>query len=247
MPPMRKAAISNPLQRALVLLLVSLGLSHAADVPTGFDLNRYQKLWERNPFALPTHATAQAQPTLFDKLVLVSWMKDGKKDVVFVQNTETNEVQKITREPNSNNLKLVELHPSRNPKLAEVLLSNGADQGPVKFKMESPNPEQGGQSTALPPGMTQMMGPQSQRVPQVPGQAQNPLLQSLSGGQAGAAPGQQPQTYPGASPSPSSPDNQMRPPRAQEIRRKRVLPPQQQQMQVMPPAGGQPLNQRQTQ
>jgi hypothetical protein len=223
-------------------LFLPLISSHAQDIPTGFALDRYQKVWERNPFTLPTHATAQAQPTLFDKLILVSWLKEGENDVVFVQNTETNEVQKITREPNSNNLKLLELRPNQNPKLAEAVLSNGTDQGPVKFKIEAPNPEQAAAPAGLPPGM-QVVPPQNQnpnqRIPQIPGQAQNPLIQSL----AGQAPGQQPQPNPGVSPSPE----QARPPRAQEFRRKRVLPPQPQQMPVMPQNGNQAINPRQTQ
>jgi len=225
----------------LFFIFLSITASPAQDIPTGFALDRYQKLWERNPFTLPTHAAAQAQPTLFDKLCLVSWLKEGKKDVVFVQNTETNEVQKITREPNSNNLKLLELRPNQNPKLAEAVLSNGTDQGPVKFKIEAPNPEQAATIAGLPPGM-QTAPPQNQRIPQIPGQAQNPLLQNLAG-QTGQAPGQQVQPNPGMSPSPE----QMRPPRAQELRRKRVLPPQPQQMPAIPQGGNQAINPRQNQ
>jgi hypothetical protein len=35
---------------------------------------------------------------MFGKLVLVGWLLDAGKDVIFVQNTETNRVQKITSE-----------------------------------------------------------------------------------------------------------------------------------------------------
>lgn len=224
---------------SIFLILLAIISSHAQDIPSGFSLNRYQKLWERNPFTLPTHAAAQAGPTLFDKLVLVSWLKEGKNDVVFVQNSETNEVQKITREPNSNNLKLLELRPNQDPKLAEAVLSNGTDQGPVKFKMEVPNPEQAAATAGLPPGMP-VVPPenqnQNQRIPQIPGQAQNQLLQSL----AGQTPGQQVQPNPGVSPLPEP----TRPPRAQEFRRKRVLPPQPRQMPVMPQNGNQAVNPR---
>ena len=229
---------------SLFLIFLPLISSHAQDIPTGFALNRYQKLWERNPFTLPTHAVAEAQPTVFDKLVLVSWLKEGKNDVVFVQNTETNEVQKITREPNSNNLKLLELRPNQNPKLAEAVLSNGTDKGSVKFKIEAPTPEQAAAAPGLPPGMPpgmQVIPPQNQnqRIQQVPGQAQNPLLQNL----AGQAQGQQAEPSPGVPPSPA----QTRPPRAQEYRRKRVLPPQPQQMPVVPQSGNQAINPPQTQ
>jgi hypothetical protein len=217
------------------LILLAIISSPAQDIPSGFSLNRYQKLWERNPFTLPTHAAAQAGPTLFDKLVLVSWLKEGKNDVVFVQNSETNEVQKITREPNSNNLKLLELRPNQDPKLAEAVLSNGTDQGPVKFKMEVPNPEQAAATAGMPVVPPENQN-QNQRIPQIPGQAQNQLLQSL----AGQTPGQQVQPNPGVSPLPEP----TRPPRAQEFRRKRVLPPQPRQMPVMPQNGNQAINPR---
>jgi hypothetical protein len=225
---------------SLFFIFLAIISSHAQDIPSGFSPNRYQKLWERNPFTLPTHAAAQAEPALFDKLVMVSWLKEGKNDVVFVQNSETNEVQKITREPNSNNLKLLELRPNQDPKLAEAVLSNGTGQGPVKFKMEAPNPEQAAATAGMPvvPPENQNQN-QNQRIPQIPGQAQNPLLQSL----AGQTPGQQVQPNPGVSPLPE----QTRPPRAQEFRRKRVLPPQPRQMPVMPQNGNQAINPRQTQ
>ena len=78
----------------------------------------------------------QAKPKVFDKFVLVSWLNDGSKDIVFVQNTETNEVQKITSDPNSDNFRLVAIHKAADPKKAEVVLSNGTEEGTVKFRLE---------------------------------------------------------------------------------------------------------------
>jgi hypothetical protein len=81
---------------------------------------------------------SQAPAGVFDKLVLVSWLYDAEKDVVLVQDKETNDVQKITSEPNKDNFRILVLHPNADPKLFEVVLSIGSDQGPVKFRFETP-------------------------------------------------------------------------------------------------------------
>jgi hypothetical protein len=78
--------------------------------------------------------TPQAQAGAFGNLVLVSWLEDAGKDVIYVQNTETNDVQKITSEPNLDNFRIVELHPNADPKLFEAVISNGSQQGPVRFR-----------------------------------------------------------------------------------------------------------------
>jgi hypothetical protein len=81
---------------------------------------------------IPT--TAQTQTGAFGNLVLVSWLQDAGKDVIYVQNTETNDVQKITSEPNLDNFRIVELHPNADPKLVQAVISNGSQQGPVRFR-----------------------------------------------------------------------------------------------------------------
>ena len=81
-----------------------------------------------------TQTTPQAHAGAFGDLVLVSWLEDAGKDVIYVQNTETNDVQKITSEPNLDNFRIVELHPNADPKLFEVVISNGSQRGPVKFR-----------------------------------------------------------------------------------------------------------------
>ena len=81
-----------------------------------------------------TQTTPQAQAGAFGNLVLVSWLEDAGKDVIYVQNTETNDVQKITYEPNLDNFRIVELHPNADPKLFEAVISNGSQQGPVRFR-----------------------------------------------------------------------------------------------------------------
>ena len=80
-----------------------------------------------------TEITPRAQAGAFGNLVLVSWLEDAGKDVIYVQNTETNDVQKITSEPNLDNFRIVELHRNPDPKLFEAVISNGSQQGPVRF------------------------------------------------------------------------------------------------------------------
>jgi hypothetical protein len=91
------------------------------------------------PAPAPTAAKgAQTKPPkpigAFGNLVLVSWLEDAGKDVIYVQNTQTNEVQKITSEPNLDHFRIVELHPNADPKLSEAVISNGVQQGPVRFR-----------------------------------------------------------------------------------------------------------------
>jgi hypothetical protein len=97
-----------------------------------------------NPVSPATQASpapvqaAQAVPQVrvggSEKLVLVSWLNDSGKDVIYVQNTETNEVQKITSEPNRHNFRIVEVHPDADPKEFEAIISNGSEQIPVRFR-----------------------------------------------------------------------------------------------------------------
>jgi hypothetical protein len=80
-----------------------------------------------------TQTRPQARAGVFGNLVLVSWLRDAGKDEIYVQNTDTNDVQKITSEPNLDNFRLVELHPNADPKLFEAVISNGNQRGPVRF------------------------------------------------------------------------------------------------------------------
>jgi hypothetical protein len=67
----------------------------------------------------------QTQVGAFGNLVLVSWLEDAGKDVIYVQ---------ITSKPNLDNFRIVELHPNADPKLSEAVISNGVQQGPVRFR-----------------------------------------------------------------------------------------------------------------
>ena len=80
-----------------------------------------------------TQTTPQARSGAFGNLVLVSWLEDAGKQVIYVRNTETNDVQKITSEPNKDNFRIVEVHPNADPKQFEAIISNGNQQGPVRF------------------------------------------------------------------------------------------------------------------
>ena len=82
--------------------------------------------------SLPTKPPTHSGP--FGNLVLVSWLQDAGKDVIYVQNTETQDVQKITSEPNLDHFRIVELHQNADPKLFEAVISNGNQQGAVRFR-----------------------------------------------------------------------------------------------------------------
>jgi hypothetical protein len=198
------------------------------EVPAGFKVDRYQKVWERNPFTLVTPPTQQVRTTPFDKLVLVSWLNDGEKDIVFVQNTETSEVQKVTNDPNPNSLRLVTINKNADPQKADAVLSNGTEQGSVKFRLDMPmaggpqvpsgqqQPENSTGAENKVPGVAPIpRDPALSRKMQMQQNAQQALQQAA---RVQPVPMQQ-----GA--ASTQPDNRTLPPRASEVRRKRITPP----------------------
>jgi len=113
------------------------GMSDHADLSPGFKVERYAHIWQRNPFTLVTPAAPREQESPFSKMFLTSWLKDGSQEVIFVQNSDTNVVQRITEQPNQNNLRLLELRSSSDPKLVEAVVSDGKEKGIVKFRFEA--------------------------------------------------------------------------------------------------------------
>jgi hypothetical protein len=200
------------------------------EIPTGFQSDRYHSVWEHNPFTLVTPVAGPVQPKIFDKLILLSWLNEGDKDVIFVQNTETNEVEKVATEPNANSLRLLTIHKDSDPGKVTVVLSNGKEQGSVKFRTDS----------AVVSGQNQVGGPPGAPGSVVPNQgAQVPTrgprqIQRFRGPQpvpAGRAPQQAVQQpavpqLPEATQLPQTPAmTTMAAPRASEVRRKRITAP----------------------
>ena len=72
------------------------------------------------------------QDGAFANLILVGWLNDAGNYVIFVQNTETKKLQKVTSEPNKDHFRIIEMRPNADPKLVEAVISNGTDQGTVK-------------------------------------------------------------------------------------------------------------------
>jgi hypothetical protein len=70
----------------------------------------------------------------FSKFVVVSYLQDRGKDVISVKNVETNDVQRITSQPNIDHFRIVEIHPNADQRQFEAIISNGSDQGPVRFQ-----------------------------------------------------------------------------------------------------------------
>jgi hypothetical protein len=190
-------------------LLVGIGRSDDM-LPKGFEVARYQQIWERNPFTLVTPSLGgPASP--FSKLILVNWLHDQGKDIVFVEDTETNEVKKVTKEEgaNSDRLRLVEVVPNKNPSLIFAKLTDGKEEGIVKFKFDQ------GQNN-------QVVNPNIAMQRQIPGQPQvGPNGQQFGGAfrrgvpQVPAGPNQ---------PNMGMQRNPVNAPEAQDVRRRRMLP-----------------------
>jgi hypothetical protein len=157
------------------------GICRADDtLPKGFDVARYQQLWERNPFTLVTPSLAQGPASPFSKLILVNWLHNKGKDILFVEDTETNEVKKVTKDEgtNSDRLRLLEVVPNSNPSLIVAKLTNGREEGVVKFRFEQAQNNQ--MPTANIPGQRLLPGqvgannqfgnngPGARRMPQMP-------------------------------------------------------------------------------
>jgi hypothetical protein len=102
----------------------------------GFKVERYARLWERNPFTLPSQAAPETIRSAFENLYLTSWLDQGGRQVIYVQNSQTNEVQRITPRPNQNNLRLIGIHLNSNPRLVDAVIASGREQGTVKFRFD---------------------------------------------------------------------------------------------------------------
>ncbi len=181
--------------------------AHAAgeEIPTGFKLERYASVWEHNPFTLVAPAAPEARHSPFDKLFLTSWLKDGRRDVVFIQNSETNEAQKITAEPNEGNLRLIALHLDSNPHSVEAVISDGKEEGPVKFRFDVQPPS--GQTVSPSAQMTNASSATRASYPPQAGFAPSPRIPgNMSNAQTpalpAAAPVDQPPTRRGGSANP---------------------------------------------
>jgi hypothetical protein len=81
-----------------------------------------------------TQTAVQPRPGPFGKYVVVGWLQDGGKEVVSVKNVETNDVQRVTSQPNIDHLRLVEVHPNADLRQFEAIISNGSEQGAVRFQ-----------------------------------------------------------------------------------------------------------------
>jgi hypothetical protein len=152
--------------------------------PAGFKVERYDRLWERNPFTLPSEAAPQAKASAFDSLFLTCWLNDGGKEVIFVQNSQTSEVQRITAEPNQNNLRLLGMHLNSNPQFVEAALAAGKEQGKVRFRFDVQGASEGTVAAQMresgPTGLVPNQAAMAQQpLPQLSANSSNTAPQSL--------------------------------------------------------------------
>ena len=90
------------------------------------------------PSPLVAPAPPETKGEVLEKFVLLSWLNDAGKDVIFVKNTEAGDVQRITSEPNQGQFQIIAIHPNSDPKLFEAVISNGREQVTVKFHFATP-------------------------------------------------------------------------------------------------------------
>jgi len=81
-----------------------------------------------------TQTSVQKGAGVFGKFIIVSWLQDGGKEEIFVKNIETNDVQRITSQPNIDHFRIVAIHPNADLRQFEAIISNGSDQGAVRFQ-----------------------------------------------------------------------------------------------------------------
>jgi hypothetical protein len=108
----------------------------AQEIPAGPTLERYTRLWEHNPFAPAVAFTSAPQVSPLDSLFLSSWLRKGGRDVVIVQNLQTNDALTIRTEPNSDNLRLIQMNLNSDPRLVEAVISDGNEQRAIKFRID---------------------------------------------------------------------------------------------------------------
>jgi hypothetical protein len=111
-------------------------------------------------------------------------LNDGGKEVIFVQNTQTSEVQRITAEPNQNNLRLLGMHLNSNPQFVEAALAAGKEQGTVRFRFDLQGASEGTAVTQMldsgPTGLVPSQAAMSpQPLPQLLANSSNAAPQSL--------------------------------------------------------------------
>ena len=86
----------------------------------------------RNPPGVAAASPSQRNDSL-PKRILLSWFKEGGKEVALVEDTESKKVERVTAEPNSDHLRIVEVHSDINPQLSEVVISDGQKEETVRF------------------------------------------------------------------------------------------------------------------
>ena len=173
------------------MLWALLQCAYSQEIPAGFKIERYASAWERNPFTLVKPAGPKVQPSAFAKLNLTSWLIDGGKEVICVENSETKDVQTIGAEPNQNNLRLLELRRNVDPRVEEAVISDGKEMGTVKFRYNDQLPQ------------VPMISPSAQAVtggPSVP--AQNPAVAGSQAASRGSQSSVLQQTVPVNQPGP---------------------------------------------
>jgi hypothetical protein len=124
----------------------------AQEIPAGPKLERYTQLWEHNPFAPAVAVTSAPQISPLDSLFLSSWLRKDGRDVVIVQNLQTNDTLTITTEPDPHKLRLIQMNLNPDPRLVEAVISDGNERRAIKYRFDGQALPNGGPSQSVESG-----------------------------------------------------------------------------------------------
>jgi hypothetical protein len=137
----------------LFLGAAAISLAVPEGIPTGYPVGRYLALFERNPFVFPGPSPVPVPtPSPFAKLVLESWAATaGGETVVYIRDTETNTVERLTTAAAKDKLRLVELHLNADVYRVAAVLAEGPVTGVVKFRTLKSTVNPGGEGSEYVP------------------------------------------------------------------------------------------------
>jgi len=166
--------------RNLAFLVLGLsfllpGMSRAENVvPKTYSENRYELIWKKSPFSLPS--VAEENPDGFAaNLTLAGITKFNDQYVAIVLDKSTQKRSMVTAKPNSDGLALVEAQTSKDLKEVSVVVQKNGESATLKYDLAffqaatpavAANPNPGQAPNSIPsPGTRPPMGTSSSPTP----------------------------------------------------------------------------------
>ncbi len=155
---------------SFLLTLLGIVWAEEAAIPSSFPTERYQPMWERSPFVLPTPEVAVVETGFADDLVLTGYSKIGEAYYVTLQNKKTQQKVIVSPDEAPDGMKVSTVLDNSNLLEVIVVLTKGDNKAEVKFDpnlFASRAPSEGGE--AMPPPPIQVSTPVMNQPGQTPG------------------------------------------------------------------------------